>query len=440
LEHDEQNRLASTASDPAAVPCVEEAGMEQIVERCAGIDVGQAEVVVCVRVPDAVTGRPAELVATYGTTTPDLLDLHDWLAGLGVTQVAMESTGVYWKPVYYLLEDDFAVVLVNAAHVKHVPGRKTDTIDAVWLAQLLAHGLLSASFVPPKPIRVLRDLTRYRKALINERTAQVNRLHKVLQDAGIKIATFASDVLGVSGRAMMRALIAGQGVDPAAVADLARGRMRSKIPDLTKALTGAFGEHHAFLLTRMIDHIEAQEAEIADLDARIDEVIAPFAGQVRLLATIPGVDVRSAQTILAEIGPDMSVFPTPGHLASWAGMCPGQRESAGKRGSGKTRKGSKWLRASLVQSARAATRTKNTYLRERYLQIRRRRGDSRAVVAVGHEILLAAYRILDTDQPYIDPGPAPLTALTAERQRRRAVTQLQRLGYTVTLDHSTSVA
>jgi transposase len=196
LEHDEQNRLASTASDPAAVPCVEEAGMEQIVERCAGIDVGQAEVVVCVRVPDAVTGRPAELVATYGTTTPDLLDLHDWLAGLGVTQVAMESTGVYWKPVYYLLEDDFAVVLVNAAHVKHVPGRKTDTIDAVWLAQLLAHGLLSASFVPPKPIRVLRELTQYRKALINERTAQVNRLHKVLQDAGIKIATFASDVLG----------------------------------------------------------------------------------------------------------------------------------------------------------------------------------------------------------------------------------------------------
>jgi transposase len=214
--------------------------MEQIVERCAGIDVGQAEVVVCARVPDVVTGRPAELVATYGTTTPDLLELHDWLAGLGVTQVAMESTGVYWKPVYYLLEDDFEVVLVNPAHVKHVPGRKTDTIDAVWLAQLLAHGLLSASFVPPKPIRVLRDLTRYRKVLINERTAQVNRVHKVLQDAGIKIATFASDVLGASGRAMMRALIAGDGDDPAAVADLARGRMRSKIPDLTKALTGAF--------------------------------------------------------------------------------------------------------------------------------------------------------------------------------------------------------
>ena len=306
--------------------------MEQLVERCAGIDVGQAEVVVSVRVPDRVTGRPAELIETYGTTTPDLLELHDWLAGLGVTDVAMESTGVYWKPVYYMLEDAFTVVLVNAAHVKH------DTIDAVWLAQLLAHGLLSASFVPPKPIRELRDLTRYRKALINERMASVNRVHKVLQDAGIKIDTFASDVLGVSGRAMMRALIAGHD-DPAAMADLAQRRMRAKIPDLTKALTGRFGAHHAFLLARMLDHIEAQEADIAALDERIGQVLDPFATQVELLRSIPGVDRRSAEVILAEIGPDMSVFPTPAHLASWAGMCPGQRESAGKRGSGKHHRG-----------------------------------------------------------------------------------------------------
>lgn len=312
--------------------------MEQLVERCAGIDVGQAEVVVSVRVPDRVTGRPAELIETYGTTIPDLLELHDWLAGLGVTDVAMESTGVYWKPVYYMLEDAFTVVLVNAAHVKHVPGRKTDTIDAVWLAQLLAHGLLSASFVPPKPIRELRDLTRYRKALINERTASVNRVHKVLQDAGIKIDTFASDVLGVSGRAMMRALIAGHD-DPAAMADLAQRRMRAKIPDLTKALTGRFGAHHAFLLARMLDHIEAQEADIAALDERIGQVLDPFATQVELLRSIPGVDRRSAEVNLAEIGPDMSVFPTPAHLASWAGMCPGQRESAGKRGSGKHHRG-----------------------------------------------------------------------------------------------------
>jgi len=402
------------------------------VERCAGIDVGQAEVVVCARVADAATGAAAELVASYGTTTPDLLELHDWLAGLGVTQVAMESTGVYWKPVYYLLEDDFTVLLVNAAHVKHVPGRKTDTIDAVWLAQLLAHGLLSPSFVPPKPIRALRDLTRYRKALINERTAQVNRVHKVLQDAGIKVATFASDIFGASGRAMMRSLIAGE-ADPTALADLAKGRMRAKIPDLNKALTGRFSEHHAFLLQRMLDHIEGQEAEIAELDARIEGLLATSAAQVQLLATIPGVDVRSAQTILAEIGTDMSVFPTPGHLASWAGMCPGQRESAGKRGSGKTRKGSKWLRAALVQSARAATRSKGTYLRERYVQLRRRRGDARAVVAVGHEILLAAYRVLDTSQPYLDPGAVEVTERSAERARRHAVANLRRLGFTVTL-------
>ena len=276
--------------------------MEQLVERCAGIDVGQAEVVVCVRVPERVTGRPTELVATYGTMTPDLLELHDWLAGLCVTDVVMESTGVYWKPVYYVLEDAFHVLLVNAAHVKHVPGRKTDTIDAVWLAQLLAHGLLSASFVPPKPIRELRDLTRYRKALINERASSRNRVHKVLEDGGIKINTFASDVFGVSGRAMMRALIAG-GDDPAVMADLAQRRIRSKIPELTKALTaGRFGPHHAFLLERMLDHIEAQDADIAALDERISEVLTPFASQVEL-RTIPGVDRRTAEVIVAEIGP-----------------------------------------------------------------------------------------------------------------------------------------
>ena len=250
--------------------------MEQLIERCAGIDVGQAEVVVCVRVPDRVTDKPTELVMTYGTTTPDLLELHDWLAGLGVTDVVMESTGVYWKPVYYLLEDAFSVIPVNAAHVKPVPGPKTGTIDAVWLAQLLAHGLLSASFVPPKPIRELRDLTRYRKALINERTAWVNRVHNVLQDAGIKISTFASDVFGVSGRAMMRALIAGRD-DPTVMADLAQRRMRVKIPELTKALTGRFGAHHAFLLERMLDHVQAQEAGICALDKRIEEVLDPFA-------------------------------------------------------------------------------------------------------------------------------------------------------------------
>jgi transposase len=328
--------------------------MEQLIQRCAGIDVGQAESVVCVRVPDAVTGAPAELIASYGTTTPDLLELVDWVGGLGVSDVAMEPAGVYWKPIYYLLEDDFTVLLVNAAHIKHVPGRKTDTIDSAWIAQLLAHGLLTASFAPPPPVRELRDLTRYRKALINEKTAQVNRIHKVLQDSGIKPATYATDVMGVSGRAMMAALIAGQS-DSTALAELAKGRMRTKIPDLRKALTGRFRQHHGFLLKLMLDHVEAQEAEIAALDQRIEAALTPFVDQVELLATIPGVDCRSAQVILAEIGPDMSVFPTAGHLASWAGMCTGQRDSAGKHGSGKIRKGSKWLRSPGPVGPRALT-------------------------------------------------------------------------------------
>jgi transposase len=406
--------------------------VEQLIERCAGIDVGQAEVVVCARVPDRATGGPAELVRTFGTTTPDLLELAEWLRGLGVTDVAMESTGVYWKPVYYLLEDQFRALLANAGHVRHVPGRKTDTLDACWLAQLLAHGLLPASFVPPRPIRELRDLTRYRKALIEERTRQVNRIHKVLEDAGIKLSSFATDVMGVSGRDMMRALIAGRS-DPAALAELARGRMRPKIPQLRKALTGRFRDHHAFLLRSMLDHVDRLDADIAALDQRIEAALAPFAVRVELLRSIPGVDVRCAEVIVAEVGADMSVFPTPSHLASWAGMCPGQRDSAGKRGSGKTRKGSKWLRAALVQSARAAARG-HGYLAERYRQVRRRRGDPKAVIAVGHEILLAAHRILATGQPYIDPGPAALRSLTAEQQRRRAVRDLQALGYNVTLE------
>jgi transposase len=287
-------------------------------------------------------------------------------------------------------------------------------------------------------VRGLRDLTRYRKALVNEKTAQVNRIHKVLQ-AGIKPATHATDVMGVSGRAMMAALIAGQS-DSAALAELAKGRMRTKIPDLRKALTGRFREHHGFLLKQMLDHVEAQETEIVALDERIEAALAPFAAQVELLATIPGVDHRCAQAILAEIGPDMSVFPTAGHLASWAGMCPGQRDSAGKHGSGKTRKGSKWLRAALVQSARAASRSKGTYLSERYRQVMRRRGDAKAIVAAGHEILLAAYRVLATSQPYTGAGPTALSRLTTGRLTRQAVKRLQDLGYQVTIAPRTDAA
>jgi transposase len=406
--------------------------LEELIERCAGIDVGQGEVVVCARVAD-LQGRRSRLIESFGTTVPDLLALRDWLAGLGVTHVAMESTGVYWKSPYYLLEDDFEVLLVNAAHVKHVPGRKTDTIDAAWLALLLSRGLLRASFVPPPPIRELRDLTRYRKALINERSREVNRLHKTLEDAGVKLATVAADVMGVSGRDMMRALIGGQS-DPEVLAELARGKLRAKLPALRKALTGRFRDHHAFLLERMLAHITDLEADIVALNERIESATAPFAADVELLRTIPGVGQRAAEVILAEIGADMSRFPTPGHLASWAGMCPGQRDSAGKRGSAKTRKGSKWLRTALVESARAASRSKGTHLSERYRQVRRRRGDQRAIIAVGHEILIAAHRVLSTGQPYLDPGPDALRDLSAEHIKRRALTQLRTLGYDVTLN------
>ena len=405
--------------------------LDELIERCAGIDVGQAEVVVCARVPDQA-GKRCRLIESFGTTTPDLLALHDWLAGLGVTHVAMESTGVYWKAPYYLLEGDFEVLLVNASHVKHVPGRKTDTIDAAWLALLLSRGLLRASFVPPPPIRELRDLTRYRKALVNERSREVNRVHKTLEDAGVKLSSVATDVMGASGRAMMHALIGGQ-ADPEVLAELAKGKLRAKLPALRKALTARFRGHHAFLLERMLSHVDDLEVDIAALGERIEAATAPFAREVELLCTIPGVGRRSAEVILAEIGPDMGRFPTAGHLSSWAGICPGQRESAGKRGSAKTRKGSKWLRTALIESARAAARSKSTYLSERYRQVCRRRGDRKAIVAVGHEILVAAWRVLSTGQPYEDPGPDALRNLSAEHVKRRALAQLRALGYDVTV-------
>lgn len=406
--------------------------LDELIERCAGIDVGQAELVVCARFPDARGIRSKE-IATFGTTTPDLLVLSDWLAGLGITDVAMESTGVYWKPVFYILENDFHVLLVNARDVKHVPGRKTDTIDAAWLALLLSRGLLRASFVPPQPIRELRDLTRYRKALIQERTSEVNRIHKTLEDAGVKLSSVASDVMGASGRDMMRALIAGV-ADPTAMAELARGKLRAKLPQLEKALTSRFREHHAFLLERMLAHVDDLEADIAALSQRIEAAMVPFSGRRQLLESIPGVGQRSAEVIVAEIGTDMGVFPTAGHLASWAGLCPGQRESAGKRGSAKTRKGSKWLRAALIESARRAARLKGTYLAERYLQVCRRRGDKKAIVAVAREILIAAHHCLATGEFYVDPGPETLRNLSAEHVKRRALAQLRSLGYDVQLE------
>ena len=320
-----------------------------------------------------------------------------------------------------------------------VPGRKTDTIDAQWIAQLLACGLLRGSFVPPKPIRRLRDLTRYRKALIEERSRAVNRLHKLLEDAGIKLACVATDVMGVSGRAMMRALINGQ-ADPEALSELAKGKLRVKLPELRKALQGRFEDHHAFLLERMLTHIEELEDDIEALCARIEEEIRPNEPAVELLRSIPGVERRAAEVIIAEIGTDMSVFPTAAHLASWAGICPGQNESAGKRKSAKTRKGSKWLRKTLTESARAAARTRESYLAERYRRLAARRGDKKAIVAICHEILTVAHHMLQTGELYREQGADTLRQRDQDRIRRRAISQLEKLGHKVILEELPTAA
>ena len=407
--------------------------MEKLLERCAALDVHKRQVTACAHVPDR-QGERAELRAEFETMTPDLLALRDWLKGLGVTHVAMEATGVYWKPVYYLLEDDFELLLVNASHVKNVPGRKTDVADAQWLCQLLEHGLLRGSFVPPKPIRELRDLTRYRKSLVWERQREANRLQKLLEDANIKLASVATRVLGASGRAMLAELCEGRN-DPEALAELARGKLRRKLPELRKALTGRFSSHHALLVSHLLSHIDYLDETIDALSAEIEERLRPFGREVELLTTIPGVAQRTAEVILAELGTDMARFPDHRHVASWAAICPGNEESAGKRKTGKTRKGDSWLRTALIEAANsAAGRTRDTYLNAQYVRIKRRRGHSKAIVAVAHSILVSAYYILRDAKPYEDlGGDYFLRRETPERLTRHLVRQLERLGQSVTL-------
>jgi transposase len=343
--------------------------METIVERPAALDVHKAQVTACVRTPAPGGGREQHF-AEFQTTVAGLLTLRDWLAAHGVTQVTMEATGVYWKPVWAILEDEFELLLVNARHVKNVPGRKTDMSDAAWLCQLAEAGLLKPSFVPPKPIRTLRNLTRYRKTQIQERAREANRLHKALEDTGIKLDCVATDILGVSGRAMLDALVAGT-TDPKVLADLARGRLRAKIPALREALEGRFDRMHALWIGAILAHIDFLDEQIASLTEAIAEQIAPFEKAVELLCTITGVQRRTAEAIIAEIGVDMSIFPTAKELASWAGQCPGNDQSAGKRRSGKTRKGSKWLDWALEEAALAATRSKDTYLAAQYARLPR---------------------------------------------------------------------
>ena len=406
--------------------------MDVILERCAGLDVHQATVMACIRQP-ATPGERAQVLHTFATTTPALLTLRDWLLAQGVTHVAMESTGVYWKPVYYALEDAFEVLLVNATHLAKVPGRKTDVQDCVWIAQLLECGLLRGSFVPPPPIRELRDLTRYRKTLIQDRTREVNRLHKVLEDAGLKLASVATDVLGASGRAMLTALVAGT-TDPEVLADLARGRLRAKLPALRQALTGRFRTHHAFLLTQLLAHLDYLDETIATLSQAIEEQLAPFAEAAARLQTIPGVKQRTLETIVAEIGVDMCPFPTAGHLASWAGLCPGNNASAGKRRRGRSRKGDRWLKAALVEASLAAIRVKNSRLGALYRRICRHAGHNVAIVAVAHAILEIAWHLLSQATTYRELGADYLARRTPDQTVRRHVRLLENLGYRVTLE------
>jgi transposase len=412
--------------------------MERIVERGAGLDVHQATVAACVRVPGAERGVE-QVVRTFGTTTEQLMVLHDWLAAYGVTEVAMESTGVYWKPVYYVLETSFTVLLVNAAHIKRVPGRKTDVSDCAWIAQLLEHGLLQRSFVPPPPIRELRDLTRYRKSLVQERAREANRLHKVLEDANIKLSSVATDVLGVSGRAMLDALVSGT-TDPKLLAELARGRLRSKLVALREALAGRFRGHHAFLVGQILAHLDYLDEALSELSKRIEEQMRPFGEQIALLTSIPGIKTNTAQVILAEIGGDMRQFPDAAHLESWAGMCPGNRESAGKRRTAKTRKGSKWLRQALIEAALAATRKRACALGARFRRLTRHLGPKKAVVAVARQILEISYHLLARQTTYHELGVDYFDRRYAERVTRRCVRQLENLGHRVTLTPAQSAA
>jgi len=408
--------------------------MDLMVERCAGVDIGKDEVVACVRTPDpSGKGRRKE-TRTFTSFTSQLEAMADWFAAEGVTEVVMEATGSYWKSPWYVLEErGFELKLVNARHVKILPGRKTDVADAEWLAELLEHGMLRGSFVPPVAIRELRDLTRYRKRMIQAHTSECQRIQKTLEDAGIKLDSVASDVLGVSGRAMLAALVAGER-DPEVLAELAKGVLRKKIPELRQALRGRFREHHALLIGLCLDHAAHLEEAIVKLDVRVEAVMVPFAEARDHLDTITGVGKRAAECVIAEIGVDMGVFPTAGHLSSWAGMAPGNNITGGKRRSGKTNKGNVWLADVLTQCAWAAARSRDTYLSAQYWRLARRIGKKKAATAVGHSILVICWHLLTNNADYDDLGGDYFVRRgNTARHQDRLVQQLQDLGYQVTL-------
>lgn len=420
--------------------------MDTLYRRCAGLDVHKKTVMACVRIMGPA-GQVQETVREFGTMTEELTQLSNWLAAQGVTHVAMESTGVFWKPIFNILEERFAVLLCNAQHVKQVPGRKTDVCDSQWLAQLMQHGLVRGSFIPPRPQRELRDLTRHRAQVTGERTRIANRIHKVLEDANIKLGSVAADILGVSGRAMLGAIIEGN-QDPDALAELARRRLRGKIPELRQALYGHVTEHHRFMLRTLYEHLQYLEGVIAELDARTEQLTRseqlnaaprqngalPFDEAVKVLDTIPGVDVVVAQSIVAEIGTDMRQFPTPAHLSTWAGLAPGNNESAGKRRSGKTTKGSPWLRRMLVQAALAASHTKGTYPSAQYRRLAPRRGKKRAAIALAHSMLVSIHFMLTDHVSYNDLGADYFDKRDPMRLVRYYTRRIEDLGYKITLE------
>jgi transposase len=407
--------------------------MEVMFDRVAGLDVGKDSVTVCVRTPGS-RGQRHQETRTFKTMSRSLQVMRDWLLECGVTHAAMESTSTYWKPPFYCLEEQMTVWLLNAAHMKAVPGRKTDVRDAEWIAQLLEHGLLAPSFVPPPEIRRLRLLTRYRLQLMGDRTRDSVRLELMLEDASIKLTSVASSVTTVSARAMLAAMIDGER-DPAVLADLARTRMRRKIPELTEALTGHFNDNHAQLAQSMLARLALVERALAELDEAIAEAFRPWAHQLELLQTIPGVGEKVAQVIIAETGGDMTRFPSAAHLASWAGLAPAIYESAGRRTPAGTRHGNKWLTAMLVEAAGSVGRMHGkNYLADQHARLTRRRGAGRAQVAVAHSILVCAYHMLQRDESYQDLGADWLARRNDEAHTRRLVAQLERLGHTVILD------
>ena len=405
--------------------------MDVLFERCCGLDIHKRKIMACVLTPGD-RGKPRKEVRSFETTVSQLLALGDWMAEEGVTHVAMESTGVYWKPVYNLLEERFTLLLANAYHIKAVPGRKTDVRDCEWIADLLRHGLIRGSFVPPRPQRELRELTRYRTSLIRERTAEVNRLQKSLEGANIKLASVASNILGKSGREMLEALIAGS-TDAAAMAQLARKRMRQKLPELEKALSGTVGPHQRFLFAQQLKHIDFLDEAIDQVSMEIEERLRPVGECLQRLDEIPGIGQRTAECLVAEIGTDVEPFPSSGHLASWAGVCPGNNESAGKRRSGRTRKANPWLRTALVEAANAAVRTRNTYLSAQYHRLVVRLGRKKAVMAVAHSILIIIYHMLQRGTSYQDLGHLYFDQINRQSVERRLTRNLERLGYKVML-------